>query len=408
MPIAATLQIMSNDPNTPTAEVMISGTVPPTGQNIVVSDPPIDRSLASPKISDILIENSGGTSLTLTGATFSGPDAAAFSVINVPPSVDPVGSANLQIQIDPSGREGTLSATLQISSDDPDTPVVEVLVSGVALGEAAGFFPITTASSSTAAGDLWPVDNLIQGPGTGFDAATPYTKLLDGETGNWVTDAPGGFPSDFIEDAGKPILIFDLGENVPLGEISLWGYAATNSNGLSEFSLRFATAAEGPADFGGSIAYNPTFAGIDSGEFPNEDNTSRFSFPFEEGVFARYVELTCEDNYFIAPGTGAGGEIPGGDRVGLGEVAFSTLPAPSGILFQILSIDVAEGEVTLVFTSRPGLSYGIFRSGDLGVGKFWEELDDSYQSQGDVTTFVDDNVPAGATRLFYQVRPGEG
>ena len=329
-------------------------------------------------------------------------------MINVPASVDPIGSANIQIQIDPSGREGNLSATLQISSDDPDTPVVEVTVRGVALGDAAEFFPITTASSSTAAGDLWTVDNLIQGSGIGFDAASPYTKLLDGETGNWVTDAPGGFPSDYIEDTGKPILVFDLGENVALGEISLWGYAATNSNGLSEFSLRFATAAEGSGDFGASIAYNPIFAGIDSGEFPNEDNTSRFSFPFEEGVFARYVELTCEDNHFIAPGTGAGGEIPGGDRVGLGEVAFSTLSAPSGIPFQILSIDVADGEVTLVFTSRPGLSYGIFRSSDLGIGRFWEELDDSYQSQGDVSTFVDDRLPAGATRLFYQVRPGEG
>ncbi len=31
------------------------------------------------------------------------------------------------------------------------------------------------------------------------------------------------------------------------------------------------------------------------------------------------------DNYFEAPGDGSGGEIPGGDRVGLGEVAFEII-----------------------------------------------------------------------------------
>ena len=140
-----------------------------------------------------------------------------------------------------------------------------------------------------------------------------------------VMTAACGFPCDYIETTGKPVIILDLGEDTPLGEISVWGYAASNSNGLNEFSLRFATAAEGTGGFGTSIAYNPTFAGQESGELPNLDDTSRFSFPFEEQAFARYVELTCEDNHFIAPGDGSGGEIPGGDRVGIGEVAFSKL-----------------------------------------------------------------------------------
>lgn len=406
-PVTATLQIMSNDPANPTVEVIITGTVPPSAQSIMVLAPPVDRSLAVPKTLDVEVNNEGGTSLTLNGASFTGPDAVAFSLLNIPPSVDPVGSAAIQIQIDPTGREGLLEATMRISSDDPDTPVAEVLIQAVALGDSASFFPIASVTASTEADDLYPVANLIQGPGTGFDSASPYTKLLGGAEGLWVTNACG-FPCDYITVTGKPVLIFDLEQNVPLGEISVWGYSATNSNGLSEFSLRFATEAEGTAGFGNSIAYNPTFAGIDSGELPNPDDLSRFSFPFEEGAFARYVELTCEDNHFIAPGTGAGGEIPGGDRVGIGEIAFSMLAAPSGVPFQVLSIEVSGGEVALVFSSRPGLTYSIYRSPDLGITGGWEELDDSYQSGGETTTFVDDFLPAGTTRMFYQIRLGGG
>jgi hypothetical protein len=372
-----------------------------------VSDPVIDRKLASATTYDIPVTNDGGTILTISGTTLSGP--SAFTIISSPASIDPVSSANIQVQVDPAGVEGLLSATLMITSDDPDTPVAEVLVEAVALGDAATFFPISAAESSTSADDLWAVSNLIQGPGTGYEEATPYTRLAGGAAGNWVTAAPGGFPSDFIEAAGKPILIFDLGQNVPLGEISLWGYAATNSNGLSEFSVRFATEAEGTPGFGTSIAYNPTFAGIDSGEFPNEDDTSRFSFPFEESAFARYVEFTCDDNFFIAPGNGGGGEIPGGDRVGLGEVAFSMLAAPSGVQFEILTIEIIGGDVELTFNSRPGLTYGIFRSADLTTDfAEWEELDDSLPSGGETTTVLDNRVPEGARRLFYQIRPGAG
>jgi hypothetical protein len=180
---------------------------------------------------------------------------------------------------------------------------------------AQNFKPIDSITSSTAATDLWPVSNLILGPGVGFDANPPHDKLLAGPVGNWVTAAPGGFPSDYITVAGTPVLVLDLGADVPLFEISVWGYASENANGVSDFKLRFATAAEGPGGFGASIAFNPQF-------FPSNNSTSRQSFPFGQVVVARYVEFTALDNFFIAPGDGSGGETPGGDRVGLGEIAF--------------------------------------------------------------------------------------
>ncbi len=188
--------------------------------------------------------------------------------------------------------------------------------------ETGEFYPISSIESSTAADDFFVVDNLIQGPGVGFNASEPFEKLIGGEQGNWVTAAPGGFPADYIEVAGAPVLTLDLGSDVLLGEISVWGYSSNNANGVSAFSLRFATDAEGAAGFGSSISYNPTF------EPTNDDDTERQSFAFSEQVTARYVEFTADDNFFVAPGDGSGGETPGGDRTGLGEIAFEQVTAP--------------------------------------------------------------------------------
>lgn len=187
---------------------------------------------------------------------------------------------------------------------------------------AADFYPITSVSSSTSATDLWPVSNLIQGPGPGYAADAPHNKNLGGDAGNWVTDACG-FPCDYIATTGTPVLTFDLGKDVSLTEISTWGYTTSNSNGVKEFNLMFATSAEGTGGFGSSITYNPTFS------IPLDDIT-RTSSPFAQKINARYVKMTLTDNYFEAPGDGSNGTLAGGDRVGLGEVAFA-IPEPSSL-----------------------------------------------------------------------------
>jgi hypothetical protein len=198
--------------------------------------------------------------------------------------------------------------------------ILVALLAMVSPALAQGFYPISSASSSTSATDLWPVSNLIQGPGVGFDANAPYDRLIGGPNGAWVTDACG-FPCDYIATTGTPVLTFDLGQDRALTEISAWGYASTNANGISQFSLKFASNADGPGGFGASIAYNPTFT------LTNND-TVRQANAFSQAVTARYVQLTATDNFFVAPGDGSGGETPGGDRVGLGEVAFP-VPEPS-------------------------------------------------------------------------------
>lgn len=154
---------------------------------------------------------------------------------------------------------------------------------------------------------------MIEGAGVGFDASAPHNRL---SALTWVTNAPNGGAGDYFSPTPTPgpRLVFDLGEDVYLGEISVWGYADTNANGANEFSLQFATEADGTGGFGTSVTYNPTFDATQS-------VTPRQSSLFDELFFARYVEFTPLDNFF-------GINPPGGDRVGLGEVAFAVQEVP--------------------------------------------------------------------------------
>jgi hypothetical protein len=233
------------------------------------------------------------------------------------------------------------------------------------VSNALEFYPITSVTSSTDAADFYKVAGVFQGPGVGFDAASPHNQIITGGESLWVTDAPGGFPSDYIEVMGPPILTVDLGTNVALNAISTWGYSDGNSNGVSQFSLRFATSAEGVGGFGTSIDYNPTF-NMAVPTAPIQTNV------FSETVTARYVEFTALDNFFVAPGTGAGGELPGGDRVGLGELAF-----PSNLSALIGDVN-ADGAVNIndYAIIRDNFYTGTsFEQGDLDLDGLVTEVD---------------------------------
>ena len=174
-------------------------------------------------------------------------------------------------------------------------------------GRAADFYtPVGITSPNSVA--FYPVSQLYQGPGVGYAATAPHAGNA-GQT--WVTDAPGGYPADYYNFRAAPLLLIDLGQDRYLTELSTWGYTTSNDNGVKTFALRFATAAQGTA-------------GFSAGQGPFDcakSDTARDSHPLTP-VTARYVEFTCTDNYYT--GTGAAG----GDRVGLGEIAFEYVPPP--------------------------------------------------------------------------------
>lgn len=204
-----------------------------------------------------------------------------------------------------------------------------ILLASAIGASAASFYGITEVATNMVDGNPGgnPVTNIAQGPGAGFDAAEPH----DGPSATWYTDAPGGFPSDYIDvHAGPEYIWLDLGADSLLGEISYWGYSTGNANGMREFNVSFATDAEGGAGglgdeaYGTSITDNPAFTAL-------QDNVPRQSFNFSS-VTARYVRVEATSTYFGQPGAGAGG-----DRLGIGEIAFEQIPEPSAAMLSLLA-----------------------------------------------------------------------
>ena len=192
------------------------------------------------------------------------------------------------------------------------------------------FYSIQSIESSTATTDFFPVDELIEGPGVGFGATEPHNSTDGSGFRFWVT-VECGFPCDYYETfPSPPVLVIDLGQERELDEISIWTYFVDNSG--KDFVLRFATNAEGPTAFGTSISYTPTFTSPEVNEVPRQ------SFAFREAVRARYVEMTITDNFFQGDGTS------GGDRVGLGEIAFAI---PDRLEEQILVTSPRDFEAVL-------------------------------------------------------------
>ncbi len=209
---------------------------------------------------------------------------------------------------------------------------------------ATSFHQIDSITSNTSATDLFPVSGLINGAGVDFDVNPPHDSISFSASSLWVTVDCAPLPCDYYAEALPiPVLTIDLGTDRPLNEISIWGYSSTNSNGAKRASLRFATNAEGTGNFANSINFNPSFPILVGG-------TERQSFAFGRTLTARYVEVTLTDNHFIAPGNGSNGELPGGDRVGLGEIAFAV---PESDLDQIFV--TAPNEFSLK-SGTPGTS----------------------------------------------------
>ncbi|MCA9168921.1 MAG: PEP-CTERM sorting domain-containing protein [Planctomycetales bacterium] len=269
------------------------------------------------------------------------------------------------------------------------------------------FYPIAEVTSSTQDTDFYPVEQLIEGPGVGFLNQDPFPQ-----TGAlWVTEACG-FPCDYLDGYDPPEVYFDLGEDVLLSEIDIWGYASSNANGVTEFSLSFATDADGPDGYGSTIAYNPTFS-----DLPN-NSTDRMPFPFDENVTARYVRLTALDNFFEEPGDGSNGETPGGDRVGLGEVAFPMLSASlPGDFDQSGTLDVADIDAlsAAVLAGNNPTAYDVNTDGSVDDKdlKYWIEdlfdswvgdsnLDKEFNSSDLVAIFQEGKFETGAAATWAQ------
>ncbi len=391
--VAATMVVTSDDPGEGTIEIPLSGTLPPLGPIIVVTSPvTITLNETGVQSFELPISNNGGLPLTISGVSVTGSDADLVTVTSFPASLGVDGQGEIVIEIDPQlAGPGALDAAIEIASNDSTEPNTTItLITGLPVT----FNPIAAVQTNTV--DFFAAPNLISGIGFGFEPAFPHTSIGVGQAATWVTDAPNGGAGDYYDNAQpNPVIIFDLGANVPLGEINTWGYSNGNSNGAKDYTLRFATEAEGGAEglgdeaFGSSITFKPSF---DAAFSANDRDVE----VFEEPVLARYVEMTITDNWQTF------NPAPGGDRVGLGEVAFPVFDGNLNPALGIVSSVLDEnGNFAVTFYSNSGVEYQLDRSTD---GLNWERLPVSINgSPDDTTTIIDDAPIADAKVVLYRV-----
>ena len=134
---SANLSIPSNDPDTPTLTVPLSGTgTAPSQPNISVS--PTSHDFGSVNVGStsaaqaFTATNTGDADLVLGTLSITGADASEFGIQNDNCSgqtVAPSGTCIVNVVFSPTSTE-VKSANLSISSNDPDTPTLNMALSG--------------------------------------------------------------------------------------------------------------------------------------------------------------------------------------------------------------------------------------------------------------------------------------
>jgi len=133
----------------------------------------------------------------------------------------------------------------------------------------------------------------------------------------------------------------------------------------------------------------------------NASDVDALLIGFEAQSSAQAAELTWSYRTDLVGGVGTtGGSIAAGDAfIVLDDSGNGMAAQPPN--FSIISVIRGDGETTITWLSKPGAVYIIEFSGDLAS---WDEVDDSVDSQGDVSTYQDtDPGRVAAPRGYYRV-----
>ncbi|MFQ5603745.1 MAG: choice-of-anchor D domain-containing protein, partial [bacterium] len=131
---SAVLRISSNDPDQNPFDLNLSGSGVTSQPNIAVNPPAYDFgvvNVGSSANQTFVVSNSGTEMLNVTGTTLLGTHATEFQISNGGGTftLAPGASTNLEVTILPTS-EGAKTATLRLSSDDPDGNPLNVALTG--------------------------------------------------------------------------------------------------------------------------------------------------------------------------------------------------------------------------------------------------------------------------------------
>jgi len=311
----ATIQINSNDQFEPSLQISAGGTVNTQMISTVIADAGDFGGVCTTNDFhdlDLLVANPGCGMLEVSGITIGGSNAADFDmagVMNFPLQVAEGDSIAVPIRFDPGGNcGGQRTATLQIASDDPDTPVKDVDVSGevpcpdinVAIADSGYFGDVCktdqadlditlfnqgqcdlTISSISSDNSLFVLPDDLQIPlvlshDADFRLPVRYAPVDCTDTGDSgtisiVSDSPGESPVDIAVSGLSPCpqLVID-----PVGLENLFAFPATvtdtdSSLGCySDAGTNLRNAGECPLTITDISAANADYTVIEPTQFP--------------------------------------------------------------------------------------------------------------------------------------------
>ena len=421
-----------------------------SGTIIVKSDTPVGTVLdAEGNLAVFSITNENTEDLVISEANLTGENAAAFTVITeLPITVAPGGEAKLEVQFTPDAPNGEKMAQLTLESNDPIEPslvveligrraIAEPLMAHFKLDEAQGS---TTAVDSSGVGTLGtynanPDDpigfeqpSLIGGDGT----SVAFTAASSPGVGNFAQLQPLHTPTVSVSLWIKPEEI--IGEHTlfnrdPLfdGSDTIYGAIVTADGGIIFKSGGSVVLETDPDLIEEGKIYHIVVTHLDEDGFGN-DTASRSRLYIDGELileasddetfgFDEYPSNTRVFTMFLASKTAAGFGYTGAiDDVQVysieltpeqvagmfgvpGATAFETSP-PGLFSITDLQLDDATGSVTLTWNSVPGKVYLVEASSNLTD---WGEAADGVVSGGEFTTFIDMDVPEGASERYYRV-----
>lgn len=378
------------------------------------------------------IRNNGATlPLNISAVTPTGPDMAAFTVTQFPETLAPGATGTVEVVFDPLGIDGSFVSRMLISTDDPLTPDITVVLHA----EVPAANPLVA---------WWPLDNnAADASGHGFDGeiiapgTVSFTETgANGATGRAADFADGGH----IDIPFSPLL------NPTSFTVTLWAKADTTAGFASPITSRIHGAG---GETNGYLIYNTdggnwafwTGQGIPmwddiTGPAVTVGEWTHLAITYDASIDTKTLWINGQSaavdtiksaptqytpNYSSALHIGAGddtglafpfdGKL---DDVGLYKKALSqseiqgimtdgvgTAPASADFVITSLVIGPATGQVTLTWTSTAGATYTIQRTTDFAA---WTDLTPNISSAGLSTTFTDTTLPAATTRVFYRVK----
>ena len=396
----------------------------------------------------VTVTNEGASKdLTIESGAFSGENAAAFKLLTeLPITIAPGASADLELEVTVPSEAGNVEAVLTLTNNDARERAREWSIALIAAVSVPGRTYQQDFNGfeddETEFGDDSILSNNPSGTARVVDGALTLTE--DG-----VGSAQVAFKTPVMGDlSGGWSATFDLAVFAELGQNPADGFSFnygpipdTGEAGEEGWNLGL-TVSFDTWNNGGEGA--DTGVGLDvildGATIEPEDGLLREDFFENDDGFFENAFLTLDGEFRPVVITWVPGGEGGSLTVSIGDdTFFESLPLPEfiplpnfrfawgartggahetviidniiigpggprtslGLRFTDVAFDRTTGTASITWVSKPGATYIIEAGSDLAV---WDELQDGFESMGEATTFVEDDIPAEVVERYYRVR----